>query len=68
MKKENFTAFPYLLEVAFQARNDKLIYTWLLEHFGRPAIDNTDAQWTCSVLGYHFKDEKAYMLAILRWL
>ena len=58
---ETLEEFPHYFR--HTTENDIHIFDWCVKHFG----DLPSDKWCTSFRGYYIKDEKDYVLAMLRW-
>lgn len=61
--------FPYFYKsTPFINENDDAIYSWCVEKYGDIPIENSDeGQWCTTFRGFFFKEERDYIMCLLRW-
>lgn len=61
--------FPYFYKsTPFINENDDAIYSWCVEKYGDiPSDDSDEGQWCTTFRGFFFKEERDYIMCLLRW-
>lgn len=61
--------YPYFYKRDSMALDDTSVYSWCEEQFGLFSPEKSDygSKWCTTFRGYYFKEERDYVLTILRW-